>query len=180
MQTLEMIGINSGANAIIALINDDAVNLSIVLSARSLNENIKIISRVNNSNSKKKFEIAGVNETILFNDVTAFVASEYLGQPAAFEAIDGILLNKDVKAIIDEVEVLNESRIIGKNINLINFKNYNLTLLGIINLYNFDEFIFNPTNFDYIVQQNDILIIIGVKNSVSQLKADLIHLDFKA
>jgi voltage-gated potassium channel len=180
MQTLEMMGINSGANAVIALINDDAVNLSIVLSARALNENIKIISRVNNSNSKKKFEIAGVNETILFNDVTAFVASEYLGQPSAFEAIDGILLNKDVKAIIDEVEVLDESRIIGKNINLINFKNYNLTLLGIINLYNFDEFIFNPTNFDYIVQKNDILIIIGFKNSVSQLKADLIHLDFKA
>ena len=180
MQTLEMMGINNGANSIIALTNDDAINLSIVLSARALNENIKIISRVNNSNSKKKFEIAGVNEAILFNDVTAFVASEYLGQPVAFEAIDGILLNKDIKAIIDEVEVLDDSRIIGKNINLLNFKNYNLTLLGIMNLYNFDEFIFNPTNIDYIVQKDDILVIIGFKNAISQLKADLINLDFKA
>jgi voltage-gated potassium channel len=180
MQTLEIMGINNGANSIIALTNYDAVNLSIVLSARALNENIKIISRVNNSDSKKKFEIAGVNETILFNDVTAFVASEYLGQPVAFEAIDGILLNKNIKAIIDEVEILNESKIIGKNINLINFKNYNLTLLGIINLNNIDEFIFNPTNINYIVKKNDILVIIGFKNAVSQLKADLINLDFKA
>lgn len=179
MQTLEMMGINKGANSVIALTNDDAVNLSIVLSARALNDKIKIISRVNNSNSKKKFEIAGVNETILFNDVTAFVASEYLGQPVAFEAVDGILLNKDIKVIIDEVEILDESRIIGKNINLIDFKNYNLTLVGIINLRNFEDFVFNPTSINYIVQRNDILVIIGFKNSISQLKADLINLNFK-
>lgn len=179
MQILELMGINKGANSVVALTNDDAVNLSIVLSARALNENIKIISRVNNSNSKKKFQIAGVNESILFNDVTAFVASEYLGQPVAFEAIDGILLNKDIKMIIDEVEILDESKLIGKNINLVDFKNYNITLLGIINLNNFEEFIFNPTNINYIVKKNDILVIIGFKNSVSQLKADLINLDFR-
>jgi voltage-gated potassium channel len=179
MQTLDMMGINNGANSVIALTNDDAVNLSIVLSARALNDKIKIMSRVNNSNSKKKFEIAGVNESILFNDVTAFVASEYLGQPVAFEAIDGILLNKNINVIIDEVEILDESKIIGKNINLINFKNYNLTLVGIINLRNFEDFVFNPTNIDYLVQRNDILVIIGFKNSVSQLKADLINLDFR-
>lgn len=179
MQNLENIGITKGASSLIALTNDDAVNLSIVLSARALREDIKIISRVNNSNSKKKFEIAGVNETILFNDVSAFVASEYIGQPVAFEAIDGILLNKDINAILDEVEILDESRIIGKNINLINFKNYNLTLLGVINSKNLSDFIFNPTITDYIVKKNDILIIIGFKSSVSQLKSDLINLSFK-
>jgi voltage-gated potassium channel len=179
MQSLENMNINSGANSIIALTKEDAVNLSIVLSARALNNKIKIISRVNNSNSKKKFEIAGVNETILFNDVSAFVATEYLGQPVAFEAIDGILLNRDIKVIMDEVEITDESKIIGKNINLIDFKNYNLTLFGIINLNSLDDFVFNPTNFDYIVQKNDILVIIGFKNSVSQLKADLINLNFR-
>jgi voltage-gated potassium channel len=161
------------------LTNDDAVNLSIVLSARALNENIKIISRVNNGNSRKKFDIAGVNQTIVFNDVAAFVASEYLGQPVAFEAIDGILLNKDFDVIIDEVEILDNSRILGKNINLVDFKNYNLTLLGIINLSNMNNFIFNPTNINYTVQKDDILILIGFKASISQLKSDLINLDFK-
>jgi voltage-gated potassium channel len=179
MQTLEMMGMNKGASSVVALTNDDAVNLSIVLSVRALNNEIKIISRVNNSNSKKKFEIAGVNETILFNDVTAFVASEYLGQPVAFEAIDGILLNKDIKVIIDEVEISNNSKIIGKDINLINFKDYNLTLIGIINPNNLEEFIFNPNNTNHIVEEKDILLIIGFKNAVSQLKADLINLDFK-
>jgi voltage-gated potassium channel len=179
MKTLEMMGVNKGASCVIALTNDDAVNLSIVLSVRALNSNIKIISRVNNSNSKKKFEIAGVNETILFNDVTAFVASEYLGQPVAFEAIDGILLNKDIKVIIDEVEISDNSKIIGKNINLINFKDYNLTLIGVINPNKLEEFIFNPSNLEHIVQKKDILVIIGFKSSISQLKADLINLDFK-
>ena len=179
MVTLEMMGINKGANSVVALTNDDAINLSIVLSARALNEKIKIISRVNNSNSKKKFEIAGVNKTILFNDVTAFVASQYLGQPVAFEAIDGILLNRDFDVVIDEVEIVGNSKILDKNINLINFNNYSLTLLGIINLNNLNEFIFNPINIDYKVQRNDILVIIGFKSSISQLKSDLINLNFK-
>ena len=179
MVTLEMMGINKGANSVVALTNDDAINLSIVLSARALNEKIKIISRVNNSNSKKKFEIAGVNKTILFNDVTAFVASQYLGQPVAFEAIDGILLNRDFDVVIDEVEIVGNSKILDKNINLINFNNYSLTLLGIINLNNLNEFIFNPINIDYKVQRNDILVIIGFKSSISQLKSDLINLKFK-
>ena len=179
MVTLEMMGINKGANSVVALTNDDAINLSIVLSARALNEKIKIISRVNNSNSKKKFEIAGVNKTILFNDVTAFVASQYLGQPVAFEAIDGILLNRDFDVVIDEVEIVGNSKILDKNINLINFNNYSLTLLGIINLNNLNEFIFNPINIDYKVQRNDILVIIGFKSSISQLKSDLINLDFR-
>jgi len=179
MQTLEMMGINKGATSVIALTNDDAVNLSIVLSARALNERIKIISRVNKSNSKKKFEIAGVNETILFNDVTAFVASEYLGQPVAFEAIDGILLNRDFDVLIDEVEIPRNSKIFGKNINIIDFRNYSLTLLGIINLDNLNEFIFNPVNIEYKVQKNDIFVVIGFKSAISQLKSDLINLDFR-
>ena len=69
--------------------------------------------------------------------------------------------------------------IIPKNINLINFNNYSLTLLGIINLNNLNEFIFNPINIDYKVQRNDILVIIGFKSSISQLKSDLINLNFK-
>jgi len=179
MQNLESIGINNGATAVVALTHDDAINLSIVLSARASNGEIKIISRVNNSNSKKKFKIAGVNEIIPFNDITAFVASEYLGQPVAFEAIDGILLNKNVNAIIDEVVIPHNSNIIGKNINLINFKNYNLTLIGISNSKNLNEFIFNPTNVDYIVKKNDILVVIGYKITVTQLKLDLVNFDFK-
>ena len=179
MQNLESVGITHGATAIVALTHDDAVNLSIVLSARALSEDIKIISRVNNSNSRKKFKIAGVNELILFNDITAFVASEYLGQPVAFEAIDGILLNKDVNAVIDEIEVPKDSSIIGKNINLIDFKNYNLTLIGISNSKNLEIFIFNPTNIDYIVKKNDILVVIGYKITVTQLKSDLLNLDFR-
>lgn len=179
MQNLESIGINQGASSIVALTHDDAINLSIVLSARALNQNIKIIARVNNSNSKEKFKIAGVNEIILFNDITAFVASEYIGQPVAFEAIDGILLNKDVKAIIDEIEIPDDSNIIGKDINLINFRDYNLTLIGVSNASNLDEFIFNPANIDYVVRKRDILVVVGYKLTINQLKLDLVNLEFE-
>jgi voltage-gated potassium channel len=42
-----------------------------------------------------------------------------------------------------------------------------------------NNFIFNPTNINYSVQKDDILILIGFKASISQLKSDLINLDFR-
>ena len=100
-------------------------------------------------------------------------------QPVAFEAIDGILLNKDVKAIIDEIEIPDDSNIIGKDINLINFRDYNLTLIGVSNASNLDEFIFNPANIDYVVRKRDILVVVGYKLTINQLKLDLVNLEFE-
>lgn len=81
--------------------------------------------------------------------------------------------------VIDEVEIPRNLKIFGKNINIINFKNYSLTLLGIINLADLNEFIFNSINIEYKVQRNDIFVVIGFKSAISQLKSDLINLDFK-
>mgnify|MGYP005989287699 CR=1 FL=1 len=171
---LENIGINSGgASSIIAITDNDAVNLSIILTARSLNKNIRIISRANDTKAKQKLLLAGADEVILANEITALVASEYIGQPVAFEAIDDILLNSE-GAVMDEIEVLNKSNFIGYNIQDINLENLNLTLIGIIKAQNRDEFIFNPNKQTYKIQEKDIFIIIGNKESIIQLRIDLI------
>ncbi len=175
MDTLENLGVNKGANSVIILTQNDAVNLSTVLSARALNSDINIISRVNQSISKYKFHIAGVNKSIIFNDSTAFVATQYVQKPVAFEAIDGILLNKENEGIIDEIEVVSNSDVINKDINKIKFHKYGLTLVGITNSKDLSDFIFNPLYKDYKLKQNDILIVIGHKLSISQLRTDLIN-----
>ncbi len=172
---LENVGVNKGAKDVIALSNDDAVNISIILSARTLNPNINIIARVNKEDSSNKFKIAGANSIISSNNIAAYVCANHLGQAVAFEAIDEILLNNDKGASLDEIEVLETSDIINKDVQNIDFSKYNLTLLGIINANNKDDFIFNPLYSKYIVKQKDILIVIGYKIAISQLKSDLIN-----
>jgi len=171
---LENIGINGGgANTIIAITDNDAVNLSIILTARSLNPNIRIIARANNPKTKEKLIIAGASEVILANEITALVASEYIGQPVAFEAIDDILLNSE-GAIMDEIEILDKSNYIGFKLEEVNLDKFNLTLIGIIKSQNKNKFIFNPKKNIYIIEEKDIFIIIGHKESITQLKIDLV------
>ena len=79
----------------------------------------------------------------LSNEITALVATEYIGQPVAFEAIDDILLNSE-DAIMDEIEILEKSDFIGHTLNSTNITKFNLTLIGIMNASNKNEFIFNP------------------------------------
>ena len=167
------VGINKGASSIIAITNDDAVNLSIILTARSHNKDIKIIARANNSKVKKKLFLAGANEVISANSISALVATEYIGQPIAFEAIDDILLNNE-NAIMEEVEILKKSTFIGKKLENIHFETFNLTLIGIVQTSNNRKFKFNPKRDQYILQEEDILIIIGHKELVQKFKIELI------
>ena len=171
---LTSIGINNGgATTIIAITDNDAVNLSIILTARSLNPEIRIIARANSTEAKEKLLLAGASEVVLSNEITALVASEYIGQPVAFEAIDDILLNSE-GAVMDEIEILKKSQFIGHNLISINMDKFNLTLIGVIKAKNRNDFVFNPNKEKYIIEEKDIFIIIGSKESITQLKIDLL------
>ena len=170
---LSSIGINKGASSIIALTNNDAVNLSIILTARSQNPNINIIARANTEKVKEKLYLAGADEVIYSNEISALVAAEYIGQPIAFNAIDDILLNNE-GAIMDEVEIIKKSHYIGYKLETINFADFNLTLIGIVNANNKKDFKFNPKKDQYILNEKDILIVIGHKESVSKFRIKLL------
>ncbi|WP_420864667.1 potassium channel family protein [Halarcobacter anaerophilus] len=178
MDFLKNIGVGDGASTIIALSEDDATNLSIVLGARALDSNIQIITLVNDQEVENKLKLAGADFIINSNQISAFVAGEYIGQPVAFEAVDGILLEEDKYAKVDEIEIVSGMKIIDKDINLINFEDYNLTLIGIINRSNNNEFIFNPINLKYTLKEKDILIVIGFKESLKELRNDFLTKEF--
>ncbi len=170
---LSNIGINKGASSIIALTDNDAVNLSIILTARSANPNINIIARANNPKVKKKLYLAGANEVISANDISALIAAEYVGQPIAFDAIDDILLNSE-GAVMDEIKIIKKSNFIGYKLENIDFSSFNLTLIGIIELSKSHKFNFNPKRDQFIIKSEDILIVIGHVESISKFKIDLI------
>jgi voltage-gated potassium channel len=171
--------VSNGATTLISLSEDDATNLSTVLGARTLDKKMQIITLVNNQEVETKLKLAGADFIINSNQISAYVASEFIGQPVAFEAVDGILLNDDTSAEVDEIEIIEEMGIIGKNLNLINFDDYNLTLIGVINNKNY-EFIFNPFNLDYTIEEKDILIVIGYRQSLKELKTDLLTKNFES
>ncbi|MEA3497659.1 MAG: NAD-binding protein [Campylobacterota bacterium] len=170
---LEKIGVNNGASTLVAITDNDAVNLSIILTAKAINPNIHIIARATNKNAKEKLLLAGASQVVLSNEITALIATEYVGQPVAFQAIDDILLNNE-SAIMDEIEILDNSNYIGYKLNDINLDELSLTLIGIVDAKNRKQFKFNPKKDQYIIKAKDILIVIGYKESIIQLKINLL------
>jgi len=177
-ELLHDIGINKGASCIIALTNNDAVNLSIILNTRAINKDINIIARANDDNIKSKLLIAGANEVVAENEIAALVATEYLGQPIAFDAIDDILLHSH-HAIMDEVELTNNSPYIGKLLKEIDFEIHNLIFIGLLEYKNNKQFLFNAPIDSYILEENDVLIVIGFDTAIKKLKIDLLLLKGK-
>ncbi len=170
---LEDLGVNKNVKSIVAITNSDAVNLSIVLAARALNDSVKIIARANENRSKDKLLLAGANEVLLTNEVSALVACEYIGQPVAFEAIDDILLDSE-GALMDEIEILDGSEYINQTLDSIDFDQFNLTLIGIIDAKDRKNFKFNPNKKTSLIQNKDILIVIGYEESIKEFKVHLL------
>ena len=169
---LEDLGLNRNVKAVVAITDNDAVNLSIILAARALNPLVKIIARANENSSKQKLLLAGANEVVSSNEVSALVACEYIGQPVAFEAIDDILLDNE-GALMDEVEILENSEYIGQTLSNLDFSVFNLTLIGVIDAKDRKNFVFNPNKESYVIGHKDILIVIGYEESIKEFKVHL-------
>ena len=75
---------------------------------------------------------------------------------------------------MDEIEILDNSDYIGYKLEDINLEKLSLTLIGIVDANNRKQFKFNPKKDQYIIKAKDILIVIGYKESIIQLKIDLL------
>lgn len=78
------------AKALITTLPIDADNLFIVLSARSLNTSLTIISRASDDNSDKKLKVAGANNVIMPDKIGGAHMASLVMQPDVIEFIDVI------------------------------------------------------------------------------------------
>ncbi len=88
-EVLEKAGIQKAA-ALITTLPIDADNLFIVLTARSLNKNITIISRASDDNSDKKLKTAGANNVIMPDKIGGAHMASLVLKPDVIEFIDHI------------------------------------------------------------------------------------------
>ena len=171
LNLLKKIDIKKHCKTVVALSDKDSVNLSIILSVRSIDRNINVIARCNRFKTRKKLKIAGATHIIDVNETAALVALGHVKSPIAFEAIDEILI--DFKgALLSDVEIFEHSPFIGKKLNEIDFDQYNIKFIGMMHNGS-DEFIFNPNKDTTILQQKDVLIVLGYERTLHELQTYL-------
>ena len=178
---LTQAGINTGATAVFCTTSNDVVNVYITLSSRNLSPNIRIISRANQESNVKKLYQAGANDVIQPFAIAAMVAAEYIGQPVAFDAIQGILRQENQSGMA-AITVAPESVLIDKTIAEMAFEQRKLILIGVISSHeahhrhknryevNHQNFYFNPVPH-FVLQEGDALVLIGRNVSIENFQS---------
>jgi voltage-gated potassium channel len=91
------------ARALITTLPTDADNLFVVLSARELNPELKIISRASVDNSDVKLKRAGASNVIMPDKLGGQSMAKLVAQPDVVEFIELILLQSHESVVLEEI-----------------------------------------------------------------------------
>jgi voltage-gated potassium channel len=103
-ETLMSAGILEASNLITAL-PKDADNLFVVLTARQLNRNFKIISRASNESSYSKLKIAGADNVIMPDKLGGDHMASLVTTPDVIEFVDRLTIEGDTTANLEEIDI---------------------------------------------------------------------------
>ena len=101
---LKRAGIERAANLITAL-PSDADNLFVVLTARQLNQNCKIISRASNESSYDKLKIAGADNVIMPDKLGGDHMASLVVTPDVIEFVGRLTVEGETTANLEEISV---------------------------------------------------------------------------
>lgn len=91
------------AQALITTLPSDADNLFVVLSARELNPNLRIISRASQASSVKKLKIAGASNVIMPDSLGGAHMASLVITPDVIEFLDHITIQGSSKINLEEI-----------------------------------------------------------------------------
>jgi len=167
-ETINSIVFENNVEKVVVLTENDALNLSILLTIKAQEKNLDVIVRANSYNNIKKFKIAKADHIIFPYETVAEVAVEYIGNSVKFDAIDNILIQES-DFTIDGIDILEGSSFIGSCIDDLGLDDLNITTIAILKNGNIRNFIFNPDHDEYEFEANDTLIVVGKVEYINKI-----------
>ncbi len=166
-ETLEMAMINT-ASALITAMPNDADNLFVVLTARQMNKELKIISRASEEKSDSKLKRAGADNVIMPDRIGGQRMAKLVVQPDVVEFLEYIMLQSSDDVNLEELSCQNMATFfVNKSIKELGVRN--ITGANIVGLKKDNAYIFNPTP-DVILSANDQLFVLGDPQQLEKLR----------
>lgn len=161
-------GIENAENLITAL-PSDADNLFVVLSARQLNRNIKIISRASKESSYGKLKIAGADNVIMPDKLGGDHMASLVTTPDVIEFVDRLTIEGETTANLEEINIdILPKGYIGKTILDLDLrKKTGCTVIGYRNIDK--DYIINPESSTVLIS-GAYLIVLGRPEQIIKLR----------
>lgn len=160
------------ARALVCTLPVDADNVFIVLSARSLNPNIQIISRASQATSVPKLKKAGADNVILPDKIGGTHMATLVSKPDVIEFID-YLSGEEGESISLESVAYNNLPNELKDRTLKEIMAWRKTGVNCIGIKDADgKFVINPPE-ETVISQNMRVIVLGTKPQIDEMKANV-------
>lgn len=160
-------GIKKASGLVLAL-PEDKDNLFILVTAKSINPDIFIATKVVHEHNSSKFKKAGAAKTISPSKIGGLrLASEVL-RPTVTNFLDVMLRDKQKNLRIDEIELVDGMDCINRTLQESEFRNKTNVLIMAVAFTN-DDFIYNPPA-DHKLEIGQKLIVLGESKDIAKFK----------
>lgn len=160
------------AKALIATTPSDADNVFVVLTARSLNPKMKIISRAIDSHSDEKLKRAGADNVIMPELIGGQRMAKLVAQPDVVEFVEYVLLQESIEVALEEISCKNISETFCRK-PLSHFKQRDISGANIVGVKDRNgRYIFNPGS-DYILDPESQFFILGSPEQINMFRKGL-------
>ncbi len=168
-KVLQHAGISKAAG-LVAIVANDAENVFITLTARGLNDAIKIVARAEKPETEDKLKRAGANKVINPSSMAGIHIAKGIANPLTVHYIDTVLYGVEQSFVIEEIAVGEGSILANKSLLESDVRNqFDVTILAILRNGNV---IHNPTGQEKL-QEHDMIIVFGSVEKLGQFEKEL-------
>ncbi len=160
------------AKGLATTLTEDADNVFVVLSARALNGDLKIVSRYKHADTERKLEIAGVNHALSPYRIGGHRLAMALTNPPFLEVLDASFQNSGMQVRFHHLKLQPGNPLSGKSLRQSNLREAALGALVVAVIDRQGETVFNPSP-DYPLDHATQLLVLGDEEQVSSLRAFL-------
>lgn len=167
-ETLLKAGIKN-AKYLITALPSDADNLFVVLSARQLNKECKIISRASKESSYSKLKIAGADNVIMPDKLGGEHMAALVVTPDVIEFVDRLTIEGETTANLEEIAV-NDLPKMYLNKTILDLDLRRKTGCTVIDYRNPDkDYVINPDANSFLIEDSH-LIVLGRPEQIKKLR----------
>ena len=167
-QTLEAAGVGE-AKGLITALNDDRDNILVVITAKSLNPNIRIIARATHTESIPKLKSVGAEAIISPTLIGGLRMVSEAIRPSVVSFLDTMLRDKTQTMRVEEFTVEANSSLINKKLAESKIREKTSLLVVALKHPGTEHFIYNPSASE-VIQSGTIIILIGNVDNLLKLK----------
>jgi len=167
-ETLQMAGVER-ARGIVCALENDADNLFTSLSARTLNQEITIVTRCVSSDSIEKLHYAGADRVISPYEISGRRMAAFLLKPGVYDYLDLVAHGPSLEYRLEELLVESGSSLDGKTIGELDIKARTGALVLAVRKASSVDFNTNPDK-ETRLGAGDLIVALGMEDDLAGLE----------